>query len=170
MNQQQFEHTAKQLRMKAWQTASRMLNDSDDADDVASETMLRLWAVHDTLHDETHAVRLAVVVARHTAIDHQRRRRPSVSMDSGTRVIPLDIPTTDTPDRKMEWEESEQWLRQRIEQLPPREMQVLRLRQTERRTNAEIAALLGIGEASVATMLSAARRKLFNDIKERNRQ
>ncbi|WP_373419904.1 sigma factor, partial [Sinorhizobium sp. GL28] len=34
--------------MKAWQTASRMLNDSDDADDVASETMLRLWAVHDT--------------------------------------------------------------------------------------------------------------------------
>ena len=64
MNQQQFEHTAKQLRMKAWQTASRMLNDSDDADDVASETMLRLWAVHDTLHDETHAVRLAVVVAR----------------------------------------------------------------------------------------------------------
>ncbi len=170
MNQQQFEHVARQLRQQAWQTANRMLPDSADADDAASETMLRLWAVHDTLRDATHAVRLAVVVARHVAIDQQRRRRPSVRLDSGTAAAPLDIPVTDTPDRQLQWHEDEQWLRRRIEQLPPREIQVLRLRQTERRSNAEIAALLGIGEASVATLLSAARRKLFNEIKERNRQ
>lgn len=170
MNQQQFEHAARQLRQQAWQTANRMLSDSADADDVASETMLRLWAVHDTLRDATHAVRLAVVVARHVAIDQQRRRRPSVRLDGGATAIPVNIPVTDTPDCQLQWHEDEQWLRRRIEQLPPREIQVLQLRQTERRSNAEIAALLGIGEASVATLLSAARRKLFNDIKERNRQ
>lgn len=39
----------------------------------------------------------------------------------------------------------------------------------ERRTNEQIAAILGISKDSVATMLSSARRKLFNQIKERNR-
>lgn len=57
----------------------------------------------------------------------------------------------------------------RIEQLPPREMQVMHLRQTERRTNEQIAAILGISKDSVATVLSSARRKLFKQIKERNK-
>lgn len=55
-----------------------------------------------------------------------------------------------------------------MEKLPPRELQVLRMRQMEHRTNEEIARLLGIGEASVKVMLSNARRKLFNDIKKRH--
>ena len=70
----------------------------------------------------------------------------------------------------MELEEEERWLVQRMKKLPPRELQVLRMRQMEMRSNEEIARLLGIGEASVGVMLSAARKKLFNDIKRRNRQ
>lgn len=74
-----------------------------------------------------------------------------------------------TPESHLEWKEDEQWLRQHIESLPPREMQVMNMRQTERRTNEEIAAILGISKESVATVLSSARRKLFNQLKERNR-
>ena len=48
-------------------------------------------------------------------------------------------------------------------------MQVMHLRQTERRTNEQIAAILGISKDSVATVLSSARRKLFKQIKERNK-
>lgn len=94
---------------------------------------------------------------------------------SATQPMPLALRLSqqesdnDTPESQLEWKEDEQWLRQRIEQLPPREMQVMRLRQTERRTNEQIAAILGISKDSVATMLSSARRKLFNQIKERNR-
>ena len=57
-----------------------------------------------------------------------------------------------------------------MEKLPPRELQVLRMRQMEHRSNDEIARLLGIGEASVKVMLSNARKKLFNDIKKKYRQ
>ena len=48
--------------------------------------------------------------------------------------------------------------------------QVLRLRQIELKDNAEIAAILGIKSASVATLLSKARRQLLADIRKRNQR
>lgn len=106
-----------------------------------------------------------------TGNDMLRRRRPtSISGDEAhTSWLLQQESDNNTPESQLEWKEDEQWLHQRIEQLPPREMQVMRLRQTERRTNEQIAAILGISKDSVATMLSSARRKLFNQIKERNR-
>lgn len=153
-----------QLRTIAQGYARRYLARADDADDAASDAMLRLWAVHDSLRDTAHAARLV-------AIDMLRRRRPtSISGDEAhTSWLLQQESDYNTPESQLEWKEDEQWLRQRIEQLPPREMQVMRLRQTERRTNEQIAAILGISKDSVATMLSSARRKLFNQIKERNR-
>lgn len=160
-----------QLRTIAQGYARRYLARADDADDAASDAMLRLWAVHDSLRDTAHAARLAAVIARNVAIDMLRRRRPtSISGDEAhTSWLLQQESDNNTPESQLEWKEDEQWLRQRIEQLPPREMQVMRLRQTERRTNEQIAAILGISKDSVATMLSSARRKLFNQIKERNR-
>jgi RNA polymerase sigma factor (sigma-70 family) len=171
VNQIQFEQMSPQLRNIAQGYARRYLAHADDADDAASDAMLRLWAVHDSLRDTAHAARLAAVIARNVAIDTLRRRRPtSISGDEAhTSWLLQQESDNNTPESQLEWKEDEQWLRQRIEQLPPREMQVMRLRQTERRTNEQIAAILGISKDSVATMLSSARRKLFNQIKERNR-
>lgn len=163
---------APQLRGIALGYARRCLQNADDADDAAGDAMLRLWAVHDSLRDGAHAARLAAVVSRNAAIDMLRKRRP-VSLDrdvsSASRSM-LGAAADCSPDSQLEWKEDERWLKQRIERLPPREMQVLHMRQTERRDNAEIAAILGITKESVATVLSSARRKLFNEIKERNRK
>ena len=170
MNQQQFEKAARQLRDIAVGVARHLLKSSYDVGDAAGDTMLRLWAVHDSLRDEAHASRLAAVVARNAAVDILRRRR-NVSIDAcalGADALLGHAPSVTAPDSIMEWKEDNLWLKRRICQLPPREMQVLRMRQTERRTNEEIAAILGIGKESVATVLSSARRKLFNDIKKRN--
>ena len=115
--------------------------------------------------------RLADIFYVYGEMKNSRRRRPtSISGDEAhTSWLLQQESDYNTPESQLEWKEDEQWLRQRIEQLPPREMQVMRLRQTERRTNEQIAAILGISKDSVATMLSSARRKLFNQIKERNR-
>ena len=150
MNQIQFEQMSPQLRNIAQGYARRYLARADDADDAASDAMLRLWAVHDSLRDTAHAARLAAVIARNVAIDMLRRRRPtSISGDEAhTSWLLQQESDNDTPESQLEWKEDEQWLHQRIEQ---------------------IAAILGISKDSVATMLSSARRKLFNQIKERNR-
>ena len=161
-----------QLRNIALGYARRYLQCGDEANDAASDAMLKLWAVHDSLRDTAHASRLSAVVARNISIDMLRRQR-LVSIDASevpTSWLMRQQSNDATPESQLEWKEDEQWLRQRIEQLPPREMQVMSLRQTERRTNEEIAAILGISKESVATVLSSARRKLFNQIKERNRK
>lgn len=154
MNQIQFEQMSPQLRTIAQGYARRYLARTDDADDAASDAMLRLWAVHDSLRDTAHAARLVAIIARNVAIDMLRRQRPtSISGDEAhTSWLLQQESDNNTPESQLEWKEDEQWLRQ-----------------TERRTNEQIAAILGISKDSVATMLSSARRKLFNQIKERNR-
>ena len=73
-------------------------------------------------------------------------------------------------DVAIEAEETDAWLQRRLQALPPMQHQVLRLRQIELKDNAEIAAILGIKPASVATLLSKARRQLLADIRKRNQR
>ena len=117
MNQIQFEQMSPQLRNIAQGYARRYLARADDADDAASDAMLRLWAVHDSLRDTAHAARLAAVIARNVAIDMLRRQRP-VSFDGNAADTAwiMRQESDGTPESHLEWKEDEQWLRQRIEQ------------------------------------------------------
>lgn len=155
--------------MTALHAARRILGETD-AEDIAGDTMLKLWGVHDDIPDsKAEATRMAYVIARHAAIDlcRQRDRRRTVPLDSMAGCIGAADGTR--PDRIMEGEEDMAWIMERIRRLPPREMQVLTMRQRERRSNSEIAAIMGIAEHSVATMLSAARRRLFDELKRKAR-
>ena len=168
MRQREFEALATALRQQALATAKAMLRNEAAAEDVAQDTMLRLWAVHDDLRDEAHAQRLARTAARQLAIDTLRRRQRKAAL-----VVPMNDGTGDgcdntSPQSQMETEEDERWLQQRIARLPTREMQVMEMRQAEGKSNEEIARIMGIAPASVSTMLSAARRKLFEELKKRN--
>lgn len=178
MNQKEFETIAGQLRQQALAHAQNMLGNSADAEDLAQDAMLKLWAVHHELRNHGHAFRLARIAVRQLAIDSLRHKKHTsalmVEMDGqktgdSTAWQPPDT-TTASPQGAMEMEEDEQWLRQRMAMLPSREMQVMMMRQTEQKSNGEIARIMGIGTASVATMLSAARKKIFEDLKKRNRQ
>lgn len=172
MTQREFELIAIEMRSTALSAVRGLLSSAQDAEDTAGDTMLKLWALHEELNSESHALKLARVISRNTALDLIRRngRTRGIFKDSDTTLLSLPSEHSSSPSADIEWQEDKQWLRQRMEHLPPRELQVLTMRQTEHRSNEEIARLLGITTSSVAVMLSNARRKLFNDIKERNRQ
>lgn len=176
MNQKTFESIAVALRQQAVAQARMMGLDMADADDVAQDAMLKLWAVHDDLNDLQHANRLVRIAARHLVIDSSRHRKLTSEI-----IVAIDNVTEgrngewQPPDNKMvspcgmmEMDEDERWLKERIASLPDREMQVMTMRQVEQKSNGEIAGILGITTASVATMLSSARRKIFEDLKKRN--
>lgn len=169
MRQREFEALATELRQVALATAQPLVCNEAVAEDIVQDAMLKLWAVHDELNDEAHARRLARTATRQLSIDSLRRRQRTsalvVAMDDYT-----DPPDDGSPQSQMETEEDEQWLRLRIAQLPTREMQVMEMRQVEGRSNEEIARIMGIAPASVATMLSSARRKIFEELKKRNQR
>lgn len=174
MKQREFEILATELRQQALATAQALTANGPVVEDVAQDTMLKLWAMHDDLRDAAHARRMARLAARQLSIDllrsRQRTQAMVVPMDDGQGGHPTGWTATDddSPQSRMEAEEDARWLRQRIARLPTREMQVMEMRQGEGRPNEEIARIMGIASASVATMLSAARRKIFEELKKRN--
>lgn len=164
MTQEEFEHQAAGLRRKAMATGrSHGLGDAD-ADDVAQDTLMRLWQMRGSIGDGAHAEALATVVARRLAVDLLRRSGRTLT------GIKHDVPHAAQPgaDTALEEAEAGGWLLAKLEQLPPTEYQVLYMRQVERRPRGEIARILGIAETSVSTLLARARRRLLEEIKRRN--
>ena len=155
-----FEHNATRLRKLALQAAATAGADADAAEDIAQETMLRLWQMRDDprlYNPEGYAS----MIARHLTVN-RLRIKPPLPLDerqamSQTSPSPLDI---------IIQREDEQWLQERIRNLPPTQHAVLHMRQVECRPNAQIAALLGMKESSVSTLLARARWQLLEEIRQ----
>ena len=155
-----FEHNATRLRKLALQAAAIAGANADAAEDIAQETMLRLWQMRDDprlYNPEGYAS----TIARHLT-QNRLRSKPPLPLDerqavSQTTPSPLDI---------IIQREDEQWLQERIQNLPPTQHAVLHMRQVECRPNAQIAALLGMKESSVSTLLARARRQLLEEIRQ----
>ena len=155
-----FEQQAPRLRAVALNASANAGADADTAQDIAQETMIRLWQ----MRDDPRLCNLdgyTAMIARHLTLNHLRRKQP-LSIDerhcsNQTAPSPLDL---------MVQREEEQWLQQRIRDLPPTQHAVLHMRQVEHRTNGQIASLLGIKETSVSTLLGRARRQLLEEIRQ----
>ena len=155
-----FEQQAARLRAVALEASAKAGADADTAQDIAQETMIRLWQ----MRDDPRLCKpdgYAATIARHLTLNQLRIKQP-LSMDERHAAIqsspsPLDI---------MIQREEEQWLQQRIRDLPPTQHAVLHMRQVEHRSSTQIAALLGIKETSVSTLLARARRQLLEEIRQ----
>lgn len=127
-------------------------------------TMLMTWrrSIRGEVENAKRAVGLAVKIARNLAIDKLRR---------GTKKASGEIFLADSPYRQPDYifedNENSEWLKTRLQKLPTKEYAVLHLRQVERKTTDEIAAIVGISPVSVPTLLARARKKLLDDIKKR---
>lgn len=155
-----FENKATRLRQLALQAAAATGADSDTAQDIAQETMLRLWQMRDDprlYNPEGYAT----VIARHLTLN-QLRRKPPLPLDD-RQATDLTVPS---PLDLMLQREDERWLRQRIRNLPYTQHAILRLREVEHRSNSEIATILGIQPSSVNTLLARARRQLLKEIQQ----
>ena len=107
MTQRDFETLAAQLRTKALGITLRMLSSRDDAEDTASDVMLRLWSFHKRLKDEKHAFRLSMVIARNLCIDNLRKARRKPPTVDGGNVPEQPAGQWALPSERMELEEEE---------------------------------------------------------------
>ena len=155
-----FEQQASRLRAVALKASASAGADADTAQDIAQETMIRLWQMRDDPR-LCNPDGYAATIAHHLTLNHLRRQPP----------LPIDerhctSQTSPSPLELMVQNEEEQWLQQRIRDLPPTQHAILHMRQVEQRSNAQIASFLGIKETSVSTLLSKARRQLLEEIRQ----
>ena len=158
------------LRQIAVARALNLLNEKDDAEDVAGEVMLRLWERHHTLRDNADEVRhLADTMARNLSLDllRHRRRRPLLrifhrhdSDEKETGYIP-DVTDSSTPQQHIEDKEAGNIFQRAMNQLPYKWRRIVEMREREDMSFAEIAQVLGTSESSCRGMMSKARQRLL---------
>lgn len=161
MTNEEFINISVMLRQAAFRSALAVGINAMEGEDVAQDTMLRLWTMRERLSTALHAKGMAIVVARNLGYDLHRGQH---TLSLNHVVLPNEsAPAADAP---MEQAEDEAWLCRQMCQLPSLQHQVLHLRQVERKSNSEIAAILGISVGSVATLLSRARKRMLEQIRK----
>ena len=164
MERSEFEQMARTWREKALSTCRRYGAGQEEAEDIAQDVMLRLWQMHDELERYRSIEALVTLMAKHLLRNHQRRK-PSEPLNEA-----IIVRLSTSPHELLEMKEDEQWLTQRLAQLPTTQRTLLYMRQVERHTHEEIAHLLGMETTSVSTLLARARRTLLEEIKRRNKR
>ncbi len=163
MTEQEFVDIVPRLRVLALSNANGYLAPSDEAEDVAQDSLLKMWALRERVTSVEHALGLVATMARHLAIDRLRRRR-TVGLDQARHVA-----ASQQASWRLEEENYGKWLDEALKRLPSTQYQVLHLRQVEGKEAEEIAAIVGITPRSVATLLSRARKQLLEQIKKGKR-
>lgn len=151
-NRERFESEASRLRPMLHRVALSITGSEDDADDVAQETLLKLWFLRERLHLYASVDALARVIARNLSLNVVRNRRVVVAYDSAQmpEVADAEYTEPDLPDDLM----------QAISALPDTENAVLRMKHIEGMEVDEIARLIQSTPGAVRTALSRARQRI----------
>lgn len=136
--------------------ALRFLCDSDEAEDVTQDAVLKLWSMRQML-DEYHSVEaLAVVMVRRLALT--RKRAVSIPLADWQET---EMSGNDTPETTLISHEEEAKLMRLIETLPDAQQAVLRMKHIDGLETSEIARITGCTEEAVRQNLSRARRRIM---------
>lgn len=169
MQEQEFIIRITPWRRTAWRIGQQFFGNTDDAEDIAQETMMRLWAARNSIDTTRPMESLVVRVAKNVCVSTQRGR--------SSHLLPLDTMVQSSqegadytsPQSLLEERENAVWLEHRLKALPEYLLRILRMKQEEQLTDQQIADILGTDIRSVQTLISKARHQLFNDLKRRHR-
>lgn len=166
MTRQEFNSTWLPLSSALYRVAFYILEDDADARDVVQDTFVKLWNSRDTLSSVTNPQAFAIRVLRNLCLDRvraaKRHRMESVEAirESGVDVRG-DAPPPDRIDR-----ETLSHVLKMIEELPPKQRDVLKMRVFEDKEYEEISRLTGMSQINVRVNLSMARKTLRNRLNQ----
>jgi len=134
----------RRIRPRLHSEALRHLLGSDEAEDVAQEAVLKLWAMRQELDKYRSVEALAIVMTKRIALTRKR-----------TRIIPLsdkqeiEIQESGTPETAIISREEEDRLLKMMSTLPDAQQTVLRMKHLDGLETSEIAHIIGCSEEAV---------------------
>ena len=153
------------MRPALLRLAMHYTEDTDEAEDIIQDVLLKLWFLRERLDDYRSIDALAVVITKHLCINRKRSRH----LDTVALEESLDIGMEDSPERILIKEERMEELLALISTLPNLQQAILRMKHIEGFEVEEIARLTGSTPVAVRTNLSRARKKVREQFLMRNR-
>lgn len=151
MTTETFKQEAQRMRPILVRIALGILRDSDEAEDVVQDVLLRLWQMREQLKMPIEP--LAKVLTRNRCIDLIRRKKPTAELIPRQSLSAAVFQEENEAQR----ERIERMMKV-IETLPDMQQTILRLRHMEGMDSKEIANLTGSTEVAVRKALSRARQ------------
>ena len=169
MTRSEFEHIAQQLRSQMLKVALDFFGSKDDAEDAAQEAMVQLWQYCEHIDGSRNVTGLAVRVAKNCCVSMYRKQRYTNDVDINTCRL-HQMEGDGSPQQQLEAEDTQRMMNEAIALLKPRERQLFEMRAIIGLSTEEVASQTGIPKASVTAMVSAARKKVFMELKRRTKQ
>ena len=172
MTRQEFEHIVPEMRRLMLGVGRDFFGNEMDAEDVAQDGLLQLWRYCEQLDAEHNWPALATRIAKHCCIDIVRRRKSSATIDNDAaqNFAPPGTSLHPSPHDELEASELRQAFDAAIQRLNPSERHLFQLRLLDGLSLDEISEQTHIAKTSAKSMISAARRKLFEAMKEHTDQ
>lgn len=142
-----------------------LLGDPDEALDVAQQVFLKAWLRLHTLKDASHFKAWLYTIARNTTYDFWRARKGQQQSLEHPEAYKITDNMTGPEERVLQQE----LIALALAGLSPKLKQCLLLRVVGGLSHEEIASIVGIGETSVSTYVSMARRQ-FCEVYQRLEQ
>jgi len=139
--------------------AVRSTGDADEAEDLAQEAFMALWAGRKGWAADSHPKALLVRMIRNRMINENRSRQVRRRSETKIRRIETARRPPD-PAQSFEGRELERAFREALDSLSPRRREVFELARFQGLSYAEIADVLGTSAQTVANQMSAALQAL----------
>ena len=153
-----FRYDLLPLKNKLFRLALRITLDSAEAEDVTSDTLIKVWNKREELRGVESIEAYCMTVCRHLALDrHEKKEAQNLSLEAN------EIDAADnsfTPDEQLERDEKLRKVHELFNQLPERQRTIMQLRDIEEKSYREIATIMGVSEEVVKVTLFRARQAI----------
>lgn len=149
----EFTSRIARLRPQMVAVARQLTDDAATAEDMVQEALLSLWDRRRELDHHPNPEALAMTMVRNKCIDHRRRVAVELKIMQGVRA--------DAPPSALEEPRSDtELIACIIEQLPPLQARIFRLKEIEGYEKEEIMQITGCTDEALRQNLSRARRRI----------
>lgn len=165
MEAETFKQRFLSFHPKLYRIALALVESPEDAEDILQEAYTKLWSKRDSLEAVQQPEAFAVTIVRNLCLDFLRSPRTNSRSEPLETVI---LHCEDSPERQVETRDQLRQVVRLIQELPPNQRQVIRLRGMEDCSLEEIAQITGFSDANVRTLLSRARKYIKEKLKIRS--
>jgi len=156
MSQERFKAEVLPIRDQLFHIARNMLAGEQEAEDAVQEVLLKLWDQRDTLGRYDSLAAFATTVTKNHCIDRIRVRKRTEYIDDSYEAHAA----PDNPHYQLEQSDTVALIEKLINQLPPLQQAIIRMKDVEAYELEEIAEITGTKADAVRANLSRARRKV----------